>query len=243
MRLLAIEATGAAVSVALIRSDPDDAVGDRVARFAAIEGPGTSDRLIQLIDDLLAAEHGGLGSIETIAVDRGPGGFTAVRAAVAAARGLALALGRPILPLSAFEAVAAAAAGSGVATVLAAIDTGRGSVLVQAFTGDVLPLGPAADRGADPALSSLPRPVVVAGSGRVAVLAAVAADDDVRGIDVVPDARTLGLLAARRLRTGLAPAPPFTVEPVYLRPPDARPPRRLIERPDAASSDHAGPQA
>lgn len=240
MRLLAIEATGAAVSVALVEAANDGR--DRVVACTGIDGPGTSDRLIQLVDALLPPDDGGIGAVDMIAVDRGPGGFTAVRAAVAAARGLALAVDRPLLPLTAFEVLAAAAGDAG-GTVLAAIDTRRGTVRLQAFTGDADPLMPPRDAQPEEALHGLARPLTVVGSGCELVLAAAADKGGVTALGVTPDARVLGLLAARRLRQGLAPAPPFTVEPLYLRPPDARPPRRLIERPDAASSDHAGPQA
>ncbi|MBC9247331.1 tRNA (adenosine(37)-N6)-threonylcarbamoyltransferase complex dimerization subunit type 1 TsaB [Paracoccus sp. 11-3] len=67
---------------------------------------GQAERLFPLLEEVLAA--GGLGwqNISVIGVGIGPGNFTGIRIAVAAARGLALSLGIPAIGISATEAAA-----------------------------------------------------------------------------------------------------------------------------------------
>lgn len=66
---------------------------------------GQAERLMPLLEELLA--RGGLGwaDLQALAVGTGPGNFTGVRIAVAAARGLSLALGIPALGVTRFEAL------------------------------------------------------------------------------------------------------------------------------------------
>jgi tRNA threonylcarbamoyladenosine biosynthesis protein TsaB len=68
--------------------------------------------------------------LDAIAVGRGPGAFTGVRLAIAIAQGIALALDRPIVPVSTLAALALQA---NARDVLAAIDARMGEVYVGAF--------------------------------------------------------------------------------------------------------------
>ncbi len=68
-----------------------------------------------------------------IAVNHGPGSFTGLRSAVAAARGLALAAGLPVLAVGSLEALAAAVPSYASGTLVAAMDARRGQVYAQAF--------------------------------------------------------------------------------------------------------------
>lgn len=238
MRLLAIRADGRTASAALVEGDGGS--DGRVVGHAEIVGTEIADRLIPLLAELPGALAG---EVDMIAVDRGPGGFTAVRAAVTAARALALALGRPLVPLSTFETFASAARPAAGEQILVAIDSRRGSFLLQRFeSGEVSGSGPASGWRPGEALDDLRRPLVVVGSGASAVAGCLGAGSGIRVEACVPDARNVGLLALRSVGSGLAPPPPFTVQPLYLRPPDARPPRRLIERAESASRHNAGPQ-
>jgi tRNA threonylcarbamoyladenosine biosynthesis protein TsaB len=72
-------------------------------------GPRTSTRLLPALHELLAEAGLVLASVEAIAFARGPGAFTGLRAACAVAQGLALGLGRPVLPLDSLLVVADAA--------------------------------------------------------------------------------------------------------------------------------------
>lgn len=67
---------------------------------------GQAERLIPLLEELLAETGHGWGDLDGLAVVTGPGNFTGLRLAVAAARGLALGLAIPAVGVTVFEAVA-----------------------------------------------------------------------------------------------------------------------------------------
>ncbi len=107
MLLLALDSADATCSAALwdsARPAPAALLGHR--RLAP--GRGQADHLIALIDDLLRALGLDYRALDLLAVNHGPGSFTGVRSAVAAARGLALAAGLPVLAVGSLEALAAA---------------------------------------------------------------------------------------------------------------------------------------
>ena len=107
---------------------------------------GQAERLLPMLEALLAEAGVRWADLEGLAVCTGPGNFTGLRIAVAAARGLALALGVPAVGVTAFEALAEP---EGPSTV--AILDRKGTVFVQAFR-DGVPLG-------DPAPGESPAPV------------------------------------------------------------------------------------
>ncbi|RMD63862.1 MAG: tRNA (adenosine(37)-N6)-threonylcarbamoyltransferase complex dimerization subunit type 1 TsaB, partial [Alphaproteobacteria bacterium] len=100
--MLALDAAGAACSAALWR---DGAV--RARRFEVMSR-GQAERLVPMIQDVMAAAGQAYAALDAVAVACGPGGFTGVRIALATARGLALAQHLPLVGVSSFEAVAAA---------------------------------------------------------------------------------------------------------------------------------------
>jgi tRNA threonylcarbamoyl adenosine modification protein YeaZ len=96
--LLALDTSGPWVAGALLD-------GEMTVAVEAME-TGQSARLMPLLEALVVGRGLGWGQIAGIAVGIGPGNFTGVRIGVAAARGLALGLGRPAIGVSLFEAVA-----------------------------------------------------------------------------------------------------------------------------------------
>jgi tRNA threonylcarbamoyladenosine biosynthesis protein TsaB len=137
--ILAFDTSAARCAAALVS-------GGRVlaARDEATER-GHAERLLPMLEEALAEAGVGWSGLDGIAVCTGPGNFTGVRIAVAAARGLALALGVPAVGVTAFEALA----GPGEATV--AIEDRRGTVFVQRFR-DGVALG-------EPAAGEYPAPL------------------------------------------------------------------------------------
>ncbi len=119
--LLAFDTSAAHCAAALLS-------GDRVlAEALEPMEKGQAERLMPFLEDLLT--HAGLGwhDITALAVGTGPGNFTGVRIAVAAARGLALGLGIPAVGVTRFQAL-----GHGQPRPLTVIeDARRGEVYVQ----------------------------------------------------------------------------------------------------------------
>ncbi len=123
MKLLAFETATEACSVALwIDGDVRERFEIAPRRHAALALPWA---------DALLAEAGlAKSQLDAIAVGRGPGAFTGVRLAIAVAQGIALALDRPVVPVS---TLAALAMQSSADRVIAAIDARMGEVYLGAF--------------------------------------------------------------------------------------------------------------
>lgn len=146
MSLILAFDTSAAHCAAVLLRDGHPAVL-RVAQMPT----GQAEALLPLLADTLAAGNATFSDLDAIAVGTGPGNFTGVRIAVSAARGLALALLRPAIGVTAFEALAHTQPRP--ATV--AIPAPRGMIHRQTFTdegaeppetlaGEALPLDPTA---------------------------------------------------------------------------------------------------
>ncbi len=94
---------------------------------------GQAERLFPLIAEVLAAGGAAYGDLDAVAVCTGPGNFTGLRIAVAAARGLAFGLGRPAIGVTRLEALAHGRPGR----CLVALDAQRGGMLFQTFADGV----------------------------------------------------------------------------------------------------------
>jgi tRNA threonylcarbamoyladenosine biosynthesis protein TsaB len=93
---------------------------------------GQAEALLPLLAATLAEGGAAFSDLDAIAVGTGPGNFTGIRISVAAARGLALALNRPAIGVTTFEALAHDLPRP--ATV--AIPAPRGQVHRQTFASD-----------------------------------------------------------------------------------------------------------
>jgi len=81
--------------------------GDRVLVVRHEEmGRGQAERLMPLLEEVLAEGGATWRDLARIGVGVGPGNFTGIRIAVSAARGLALSLGIPAVGVNGFEAIA-----------------------------------------------------------------------------------------------------------------------------------------
>ncbi|ODT59941.1 tRNA (adenosine(37)-N6)-threonylcarbamoyltransferase complex dimerization subunit type 1 TsaB [Paracoccus sp. SCN 68-21] len=111
---------------------------------------GQAERLMPMLEEMLAEAGLGWRDLDVIGVGTGPGNFTGIRVAVAAARGLALSLRIPAVGVGAPEALA-----WGLARPCRVVITGKGDMVLfqdfaegaggrpqQAATG-ALPPGPA----------------------------------------------------------------------------------------------------
>lgn len=206
MIVLAIDTAGTGCHAALYDSGTDTVLGAAGADI----GRGHAERLMEFVDGALAASGLDLPSVERIAVTVGPGSFTGIRVGVAAARGLALALGVPAVGVSSLAALAAdRQAGT---PLLVAMDAKRGEVYWQAFAADGHDLSPPALAGIDAARG------IAAGhegalAGSAAALLRADAPQETDGVSIATVAR----LGARLDPQGHLP------RPLYLRGPDAKP--------------------
>ncbi|MEO1328981.1 MAG: tRNA (adenosine(37)-N6)-threonylcarbamoyltransferase complex dimerization subunit type 1 TsaB [Pseudomonadota bacterium] len=98
--VLALDASGDACSAAVLTAAGAHSRVEPMMR-------GHAERLVPMTAELLAEAALDWADLRLIVVARGPGSFTGVRVAVAAARGFALALGRPAIGVDVFDALAA----------------------------------------------------------------------------------------------------------------------------------------
>jgi tRNA threonylcarbamoyladenosine biosynthesis protein TsaB len=199
--ILAFDTSSAACTAALF-----DEAGECVARADEMIGRGHAERLVPMIAELMGGRVA-----DEIVVGVGPGSFTGIRVAIAAAHGMAIGWGAQLRGMSSLALLAASAPGTG--EVLAAIRGGHGELFVQQFDrsslGETSPLlNLPAQAAAQKASADL-----VIGSGASDL---VAARGWGKAIEAWPSAANLMRLP-RELRT-LAP------RPIYARAPDARVP-------------------
>ncbi len=200
---------------------------------------GQAEALLPMIDRVMRAVPLKPAALDIVAATVGPGSFTGIRVGLAAARGIALACGAPLVGVTAFAATAFAATAGAVASdrragcdfllrdfLLIALESRRADLFVQLF---------------DPALCPLSEPAALppealgdfvaaaAGGGAVLILgdAAQRAADALatRRIQVrTTEVRATGAMprAAGALRAALAcwrRGERGDARPLYLRPP------------------------
>lgn len=129
--VLGIDASGAVLSVAVL------APGVAVERQAGA-GERASGVVHGLVVSALEAARLEVSAVQRLVAVRGPGSFTGLRVGLAAAQGLALALGRTVVGVTTTAALAAAAGSVGRIAVI--LDGGQGRVyasLESCVEGDV----------------------------------------------------------------------------------------------------------
>lgn len=228
MLVLAIETAAGAVSAAVLDGSRDPR-GQPLASAALEDGRGSGDRLIGLVRALLHEAGRTFAELHVIAVNRGPGSFTGVRTGVAAARALALATDRPVIGVTTFETLAVGVGAHRCGCILAAIDARRGQLYTQVFDVERRPLTVPAAVAPECALADLPEPVLVVGTGAQLLVGSAAGSPDAQVVVAGVDAGAVGRVAVMKMRAGLAPEPGFRLEPLYLRPPDARPRTSMLK--------------
>jgi tRNA threonylcarbamoyl adenosine modification protein YeaZ len=204
--ILALDTSTAACTAALLERD-----GTIVASRDEVIGRGHAERLVPLIDELLD------GHVPArIIVGVGPGSFTGLRVAIAAAHGMAIGWSIPLSGMNSL-ALLAASAPPGEGKVAAAMAGGHGELFVQTFdrkkltaTGPILNLTPLA------AAMKVDAPLVV-GSGAEALVAERRSGE---ALPLLPTASRA--LAVPELLRGLE------CRPIYARAPDARIPSQLV---------------
>lgn len=127
--ILAFDTSGPWCAAALLQ-------GDRVlAQAYEPMAKGQAERLLPVVEAVVAEDGLPLDVLDAIAVGVGPGNFTGLRIAVSAARGLALALGVPAVGVTAFEVMRGATTREALASQLVSLEGPRGGSYLQLFKG------------------------------------------------------------------------------------------------------------
>jgi tRNA threonylcarbamoyladenosine biosynthesis protein TsaB len=215
MKLLAFETATEACSVALY-------VDGQVLERFEIAPRRHAELSLPWAEALLAEAGVARSQLDAIALGRGPGAFTGVRLAIAIAQGIALALDRPLVPVSTLQ-VLALRAPAGADQVLSSIDARMGEVYVAR---QVRVDGQWQLRGEE--IVCAPEAVVLpegtrwfgvgTGFGAADGLLATRLADQLDGVDAqaLPRASDLLTLAVPAFARGEGMAP-VRVEPAYLR--------------------------
>jgi tRNA threonylcarbamoyladenosine biosynthesis protein TsaB len=218
MRVLAIDTALAACSAAIL----DTSQGGIVASASLPMTRGHAEALIPLLGRVTVEARMMFRNFDRVVVTTGPGSFTGLRVGIAAARGIALAIGKPAVGLSTLSAYAAPyLADDDTAPVIVAIDARHQHVYLEVF-------GPGGRTIVTPRLAPLREaaraaagtPARIIGSAAQAVADALAPTDatpilvDPRG---APDIDWVARMGAA-LPEGQSPP-----KPQYLRAPDAQP--------------------
>lgn len=218
MRVLAIDTALDACSAAVLDTDRQAIVASETLTMRR----GHAEAVMPLIARVMDRAAIEFSELDRIAVTTGPGSFTGLRVGISAARGIALAAGKPAIGLTTLAAFAAPhIAEDDTLPVVAAIDARHDHVYLQVF-------GPGGRTLVAPKVSSLREAVRAALSGPARIVGSAAtliaaawpktepppATIDQRG---APDISWIARLAAA------AADSPGSPKPLYLRAPDARP--------------------
>lgn len=213
MRLLAIDTALEACSVGVVD-------GERVFARSEDAGRGHAERLMGMIRAAMAEAGLAFADLDRIAVTVGPGSFTGVRVGIAAARGLALVSGTATIGITTLAVHAEEARiALGAVPVLSVVAAGRGELYGALYATDGRELEPPCAASAQRLAALVSADTVIAGSGADLVVAALPMDARVV-VAHRQSSPSVGALCALAMR---APASDGAPEPLYLRPPDAKP--------------------
>lgn len=233
VRVLAFETSSATGSVALVDVPGEtpfaaEVLASATARVSNAHG----ESLLPIVEHVVRSARTDLASIDLLAVGTGPGSFTGTRIAVATAKGIAIATGKPLRGVDAFAALAIDAGARRGETVVVAIDARKNEVYVGAVRveeADVVALVEPAHLPPAAAFAHLAcvvqngeNEIRAVGDG-VALVPQLAPRRRI-GLEVPRAEAVAALAAARQAR---APVDEVDVlEPLYVRPPDITAPTR-----------------
>ena len=104
MRILALDSSGLVASVALVLENEKESV--TVAEYSVNYKKTHSQTLLPMLDEIVKMCEIDLNEIDAIAVAAGPGSFTGLRIGSATAKGLGLALKKPLVSVPTLEGLA-----------------------------------------------------------------------------------------------------------------------------------------
>lgn len=223
MVILALDTTTRASSAALAR-------GDRMIEEAASDpAQPTAARLPADLIALLDRHGVALAAVDVFAVATGPGSFTGLRIGIATMQGLAFANRRPLIGVSAFDALAELTTAPGAPSIATWVDAWRGEVYAAFYEERREAMAPTVDTP-ESVLTALgarlagndPVHVRFVGDG-AATYRDVIAQQLGPGASVAETpllAGAIAQLAGRAAARGERPLP-HAIRPLYIRRPDA----------------------
>jgi tRNA threonylcarbamoyladenosine biosynthesis protein TsaB len=218
MRILALDtALGACAACVL-----DQGNAEPLATEQLMLERGHAEALLPLVERLMARVDGSFASLSRVAVTVGPGSFTGLRVALAAARAIGLGANVPVVGISTLSAYCAAMMRREAGRITAAaIDARHGTVYVQALLPDGSLLLPAQQMLLKDAVRAMAGgSISLAGSGATMLAQeawSIGLDAVVVDASPAPDIRWVA-------RLGLLADPETALpRPMYLRAADAQP--------------------
>ena len=100
MKILGIDSSGMVASVAIVQ---DDVI---IAEYTMNHKKTHSETLLPMIDEIVKTSETKLEELDASAIAAGPGSFTGLRIGAATAKGLAMAVDKPIIPIKTCEGLA-----------------------------------------------------------------------------------------------------------------------------------------
>jgi len=228
VNILALDTSMGACSAAVLRAS------DGTQRLNALQVEmqrGHAEALMPMVDEVMREAGVGAGDLDLIAATVGPGSFTGVRIAIAAARGLALVTQAGLFGTDSLTVMARAALTEGLVAdgpFAVAVDARRGMLYFGIYDEDARRRDGPLLIAPDDAVRLLPRELrVVVGNGGPLLADAAAVQGrqlETALVSLQPGAAALAEIA---LQGGETTA---ILRPLYLRPPDAKPQAQAVER-------------
>lgn len=100
MRILALDSSGLVATVAILEDE------QMIAEYTVNYKKTHSQTLLPMLDEIVKMTEFDLATIDAIAVAGGPGSFTGLRIGAATAKGLGLALGKPLIHIPTVDGMA-----------------------------------------------------------------------------------------------------------------------------------------
>src|SRR6266481_8777429 len=222
MLILAIDTALEACAAAVLDTDANKLI----ARESQAMKRGHAEALMPLIARVMKQSGLPFSAFDRIAVTTGPGSFTGLRVGLSAARGIALAAGKPVVGLTTLSAYAAPVVSeNGEHPVISAIDARHDHIYFQAVSADGGPLIRPRVAPIEEALeaSRFGAPHLVGNAARILAdrWPAHASPPSSVNAQAAPDIAWVAWMGAA-IDPDTAPPRPY-----YLRPPDAKPSQDL----------------
>ena len=228
MNILALDTSMGVCSAALQR------IGGPAAQSVVRETEmvrGHAEALMPMVEDVLSAADIAVHDLDRIAATLGPGSFTGVRIAIAAARGLALVSHAALYGADSLTVMARAAQQNGLIQVgpfAVGVDARRGMLYLGLYDAAGMRIEGPALYTPEEAAGLLPQGLGLA-IGNGAGLLAEAAERQGRTLVTDLPALQPGALALAELASESTETTDI-IRPLYLRPPDAKPQNTSLER-------------